>query len=90
MSKCGNEDVTLPEQILAVEKTFADECRSSTTMPGFAVVPIANGAGHEPSSMRGVANARFFAFDAGPALELANSRARWAASTKAGSSMSKS
>jgi len=43
---CGNEDFTLPKQILALEGTFADECRSSTTMQDFELVPIANGAGH--------------------------------------------
>ena len=46
MGMCGNEDFTLPKQILALEGTFADECRSSTTMQGFALVPIANRAGH--------------------------------------------
>ena len=46
MSIFGNEDVTLPVQILAVEKTCADECRSSTTMKGFALVQIVNRAGH--------------------------------------------
>ena len=46
MGMCGNEDFTLPKQIIAVEMTFADECRSSTTMQGFALVPIANRAGH--------------------------------------------
>ena len=45
MGMCGNEDFTLPKQIIAVEMTFADECRPSTTMQGFALVPIANGAG---------------------------------------------
>ena len=72
MGMCGNEDFTLPKQIIAVEMTFADECRSSTTMQGFALVPIANGVGHCSSSMKGVANAGLFAFDGGPASELAH------------------
>ena len=82
MSICGNEDLTLPKQILAVEKTYADECRSSTTMQGFALVPIANGAGHQVVIDEGCRERWVVAFDAGPALGLANSRARWAASTK--------
>lgn len=47
MGKCGNEDLTLPVQIIAVEKTFADERRPSTTKQGFALALIANGPGHE-------------------------------------------
>jgi hypothetical protein len=90
MSTCGNEDFSLPEQIFAIEKTLADECRPSTTKQGFALVPIANGAGHsividERCRERWVLRLRWRAsFRAGPF------RARQATFTNGGSSMSKS